>query len=32
VLAAVEMPVDEESDDDGHAQVVHLHTVTERRG
>ena len=32
VLAAVEMHVDDESDDDGPAQVVHLHTVTERRG
>src|SRR5438105_14892459 len=32
VLAAVEMHIDDETDEDGPAQVVHLHTVTERRG
>jgi flagellar protein FlbD len=32
VLAAVEMHIDDEIDEDGPAQVVHLHTVTERRG
>jgi len=32
VLAAVDMHVDEERDENGSAQVVHLHPVTERRG